>query len=390
MDIREHHSVFKLFIESFKLINSSCGTLLAFFVLVLLGSGFIGAIGWWFHAWKTAVIVGYLYSFFLLIALIKIIAAKAENDMVSLTDVFADSVLPAIYAIILQLVSLMVFAIVGLASIQLGLQDPSSFRFVLGIAGIVIGLMFSFAPAAIALREQGPINALLYSWKMTRRNFLSVLAAWLLLVVFYVILVVGLLAGAFALQTAYGLVLSFQTILMSLSQLTWPFILAIVLLNLVFVFIGLAVFAYWILLFLNLDYTSNGTTSNANEHPEMPALQAEENLILTDEVNAVSEEASKNDFMPHIEKVQVLKASVKSPSNEEALAQHLDQVYQPKPEDVIEYTEEDRMPTILFDEDMAKEIEQTRAQWEAQQKKKNAPRKDGPDNDSNAPIKMSK
>jgi hypothetical protein len=40
-----------------------------------------------------------------------------------------------------------------------------------------------------------------------------------------------------------------------------------------------------------------------------------------------------------------------------AIDQHLNQVYTQKPEEVIQQAEEDRMPTIVFDDDLAKQLE---------------------------------
>ena len=53
-----------------------------------------------------------------------------------------------------------------------------------------------------------------------------------------------------------------------------------------------------------------------------------------------------------------------------------------------EAPEEDRMPTIVFDNDVAQEIERNRALWE--QEKANARNKKFPDEEEHSSIKISR
>ena len=87
-----------------------------------------------------------------------------------------------------------------------------------------------------------------------------------------------------------------------------------------------------------------------------------------------------------VENVTVVKSSVKTVADDNEFKEHLNQVYQPKPEDFVQYDEEDRMPTILFDDEMAKQIEENRQMW-TKKENKTPQNEDGSDGES---IKMSK
>ena len=90
------------------------------------------------------------------------------------------------------------------------------------------------------------------------------------------------------------------------------------------------------------------------------------------------------------QEVQILRASVKSHDEDDTLSQHLEQVYQPKPEDIVQYAEEDRMPTILFDDEMAKQMEDNRLKWEQEKAKSRQKNNSTDEEDNSTPIKMSR
>jgi hypothetical protein len=87
-----------------------------------------------------------------------------------------------------------------------------------------------------------------------------------------------------------------------------------------------------------------------------------------------------------VQGLSIVKASVKTSTDSDSAQEHLDQVYQQKKEDLIQYEEEDRMPTILFDDDMARQIEENRQMWTVKKKEEEKPNED---NDGQT-IKMSK
>ena len=67
------------------------------------------------------------------------------------------------------------------------------------------------------------------------------------------------------------------------------------------------------------------------------------------------------------------------------LSQHLQQVYTPREKDIVQHQEEDRMPTILFDDDLAKQLEHQFLEEHPQQ---SAPKKDDSSEDDS--IQLSK
>ena len=90
--------------------------------------------------------------------------------------------------------------------------------------------------------------------------------------------------------------------------------------------------------------------------------------------------------MQGLEDFQVTHSSVRTEEEDvNKITQHLDKVYTPKPKDLVQYGDEDRMPTILFDDDMAKQLQEHNVQPPA--------KLDSNNNDNlpdDAPIKMSK
>ena len=152
----------------------------------------------------------------------------------------------------------------------------------------------------------------------------------------------------------------------------------------VFAFLTITSLAFVVLVFLNLDYGVNRDSFipmpqvEINEQPTQ-VFGKDNNVLPPGAGNTVTTQ----DVIPQVE---VLQSSVKAETDHPEITQHLHQVYQPKPEDVVEYTEEDRMPTILFDDEMAKQLERQRTMWE---EKMNSDKQERDDNDSSS-IKMSK
>lgn len=371
MNIREPQSALSLFAASCNLINRSFGSLLAFVLAGALGFILLVVLHWLHIPQLIVSLLNGLYSSLLSIMLIKLLAAKAENDHFSMADLAASSMLPLVYTIILGLLS----AVVGLIVSFVGgvfLSITPWILLPLVLIFLILYVRLFFAPFAIAVRDQGPIAALFYSWQLTQGHFWKVLFA---------ILAVALVPAVCATAVGYGLYVAIPLYFadsFNLAQPTLPWIiLAIVLVGL-FVFIYIAAFTYLVLLFLNMDYASH-----ASPTVELPSTQ------ISTPQNALPPGAGPAVSNADLQQVQILKASVHAPTEDDALSKHLEQVYQPKPDDVIEYAEEDRMPTILFDEDMAKQMEQERAHWE-QEKAKSRQRAQQPHEDDSSSIKMSK
>ncbi|MBR4355772.1 MAG: glycerophosphoryl diester phosphodiesterase membrane domain-containing protein [Elusimicrobiaceae bacterium] len=371
MDIREKHSLAKLFVESFALVNRSCSALLALALVALVGLIGFTALSLVLPRFLGS-ILDTVYTTFISVLFIKLIAAKAENDNASLADLASTAVLPTIYWIVLSLIGTLIATAVFFVMGLLGAGLHTWWIWVpVVIVGFVLTIRLLFTYAVIVLREQDPFSALVYSWQLTKGHFCYVLAAWLLAVLFPLLILAAVGYGAYV-----GIPLYFADSF-NLAHLSWTWIGVFVFVILMGIFIHVSMLAFHVLVFLYLDYRNNrGTTETVDL---LPSEAIDIKNALPPGAGPVVQAPEQN--------VEILKASVRS-HDEDTLSQHLDQVYQPQPEELKEYKEEDRMPTLVFDEEMAKQIEESRAQWE--QEKAKSRLKSQNDDDNTTTIKMSK
>ncbi len=371
MDIREPHSSIALFFASFQLVNRAFGTLLAFAVTAAIGYVLLGALALTPVPQFVIALFGAFYAVFLSVVFFKLLAAKAEEDNLSLPDAASSSLLPTIYMIILWLLLGLVALCFGFVQKVIG-EDPSlPVRIVMGVVFFLFYLSIFFAPLLVAVREQNPVAAVVYGWQLMRRHVFYVV---------FTILLMGLAPSLVMGSILYGLYVAIPLYFadsFNLAQLSAPWIGVGIGLILIALFMQVAMAAYYVLVFLNLDYRDNRLAT-----PVLPQAQ------ITPQPGEVLPPGA-GPAVQQYQDVQITKASVKSSASEDLLDQHLDQVYQPKAEDIVQYAEEDRMPTILFDDDMAKQIEQDRLKWE-QEKSKSRLKSNSDGSEGEGPIKMSK
>ena len=366
MNIREPQSVLTLLVESFKLVNRSVGTLLLLgFISLLLSIG-VGALAFVHVPVFMVKILSGLVSVGMTVVSFQVVAALAENQPVSIPQKMAGAVFPSVYTVILNLflgiAGVLAALLIGVIS---GGMRSVTVLVILGLIGFFLFLRLFFAPMFIALREENPISALMASWQLTGDNFGKVVACWL---------VALLLPICFVGACGYGLYVGIPLYFADSFNLASPslvWILVFLLLLVLFVFISVSVWVYWVLVFLNLSY---GEDSSAEPAAILPKTQ-----VVGEETQPLEDVQQEGEIS------RIFKMSVQSREGEGAIEQHLEQVYQPRPEEVVEYTEEDRMPTILFDDEMAKQMEENRNKWE-EEKKKSRSKQDGDD----GVIKMSK
>ena len=159
------------------------------------------------------------------------------------------------------------------------------------------------------------------------------------------------------------------------------------LVGVVWVFMLYCAFTAKTLLFLNLDYGYN----RASFELEDAAILEQESVSTVLPVSAgMPVQAPTQDIIAPDAQVGMLKATVSSDDKhmQNATQQHLNQVYSPDNAKVQQYMhqEEDRMPTILFDDDMAAEMAKNQEILEKQKEHSAHKQQDnGPDN-----IKLSK
>lgn len=369
MDIKEPHSFAVLLVQSFMLMNRIFSVLLVFVLIAVLGFVALSALSW-AHVPSLAIagLMG-LYTALLGVMLIKLFTSRAEKDNLSLPDIAAASAFPTLYMIIVLLVVAVVGLLLGLiSSIMGGLQSKFALLLV-GLVGLFCIARFLFVPVAVAVREQNPMQAFMYSWQLTRKHLIYVLATLVT-----ALIVGGILIGG----VGYGLYVAIPLYFadsFNLAQLSGMWIGVLVAFVLFVIGVCFSMISYIVLVFLNLDYQEN--------RGSVPSVALPQTQVTNEASAGDAAQADSQDM-------QILRASVKSQNEDDTLSQHLEQVYQPKPQDIVQYAEEDRMPTILFDDAMAKQMEDDRMKWEQEKAKSRQKNNPSDEEDNSTPIKMSR
>ena len=380
MEIREEQNLIQLLTGSFRLINRATGAIIVYIILIALINGaivFSPKVG---VPQPISSILGSFFSVYSGLVLWRLLAAKAENNGESISNSFSASLLPTVYMIVYSLI--VGVAVAAFAAIIGVLRAPLKLMILLAVLLSFIAMTrLLFVPLAIALRNQGPVEAIVYSWNLTAKRYIKVVFGLILSMVFPFLIFGGIGYGLYV-----GIPLYFADSF-NLAALTAPWYCLLAALLLLWVFLWLSMTAFLLLLFLNLDYGENRFSftpnvvkeAQAKQQSFAPARKPEPVNLKTQNVNLLDE--------ADVQTVSVTQASIKTESAPEHLSEHLDQVYQPKQEDLEQYVaEEDRMPTILFDDDMARQMEENRKMWE--QQAQTGPQEDKGEDDS--PIKMSK
>ena len=349
-------STFKLFFYSLKAANQAFGTVLAlavmivFFVALLTGICLgisvllnrpfgLGAI-----TLPLPIINTFLQIVFIL-ASIRILAARFEKAGISAYESFRDAVVPAVYFII----SSLILSIIAAAVFFVLSFFNSSMLMAVGLLAVCLAMLpFCFTQQALILRAEGPISALRYSWELGVRHYVRILLTSILLILFFVFLILALFCILKALLPAqYAFYLSAQG--MPMLALVLPILLMQVpklylllggfVLFILWLYFVLFAQGVWTGLFLNLDYLDRNAESrelNARAEAAAAAVNTPASDVMLD--------------------VSVKQASVRTDADPDT-ARHLDQVYRAQEHlaRALEQ-EEDRMPTILFDEDMARQL----------------------------------
>ena len=375
MDIRKPAGFFTLFLQSFALVNRSVGALAAFTLLSII---FIAA-----EVFAARFMPGFFLKIihtiivtFLTILLMQLLAVKAEKTGESMAQLSSRAVFPTIYLILFYiLIGIAVAALSFLAVMSHSVWAVGIFFLLVLFLGVV---PLFFAPMAIALRDQGPIQAVHYSWALVKYHYIKVLCT---------LVAAALLPGAYMAGAIYavyaGIPLYFAGSfdLANLSPVWYAVAAALLLGYIMMLYVSLA---FPVLMFLNLDYGYNRGSFNVPDADQL--AQSEQNIYDASSVLPANMGVPVQQVKPQARpEVGIKKASVSS-TGEDFTADHLDQVYSPDNAKVQEYMQqdEDRMPTILFDDDMAQQIAESRKQWE-----KNPQKEDTPEDDSGS-IKISK
>ena len=377
MDIREQQNIFSLFFNSFRLLNRA-GT--AIFVLIfsaiLLYAMIAGLAKMDVPLFLVKIMIWPLTIFFSAVFL-RQLGCKAQNEGESIAASCSASVFPTIYSIILIL--LLSVALVALSV----LMAASRSAILITIAFLLILFFYfrlCFVPAAIVLREQGPIASIIYSWQLTGHRWGITLGMFLILCFGPSLLISAIIRALYV-----GIPLFFADSF-NITALSAPWYIAgAVLLVLIFLF-WILLACFYVLVFLNVDFGENRgsytPTPEVHLTEEPTQIFGADNNVLPP---GIGKPVTEQDLQNQVG-VQVTHAAFQS-AEPETINQHLDKVYQPpKSEDIVQYADEDRMPTILFDDEMAKQIEANQQMWAKQTKHEKT---DNPD-DNQTSIKMSK
>lgn len=370
-------SLFRLILGGFQTANRAFGSALFLFILVALLSfllqGLAVGAGFLFGP-KVGLIfqlpASLLVSFFGVVftsALIQILAAKIEKSGMRAPESFSSSIVPSFYFILSSLILGIPAAAVLFAAM---LTHSALAVSAVYVALVFVMLPFMFTQHAAVLRNEGPVGALRYSWELGTAYYLHILLTLLALAGLGVCFVLGIFCALKALVPHFmQMAATGNPMLLFLQYSKIQIVTGLVIFIFLYAYALLTVQAIITGLFLNLDYCNRAAHSR-----ELDSLaEAAAAKPRPDVVSAV---------MPDI---AVKQASIRTQSDEDTTKQ-LDQVYSAQEHlaQALEQ-EEDRMPTILFDEAMAKQLAQTEEEMKKRKEQSGQKKEDdGPES-----IKMS-
>ena len=441
---QERYSLLSLWLESFKVVNRCAGKLLWVIlisivlcilagVVMLLTMGTSGAMAA-LQMGKTGQFVSMgaalayflfslalnLYGVVFFTVCCRLIANEALKEKQSLPETFSGSVLPAIYQIATGFLLAIPMVFVGIIAAILARLSPVLTALFMLALFLVVGVRLCYSFIGIAVSGKGPINGIVHSWKMTTgKNFVDALLMILMLI--GSVLLMYLFFGAIG----YGLFIYIPLHFANSFSLAHPsllWILVVFVLGVIALFWYFVLLAFPVLVFLNRNATLFDARNMDDKdmtfvplpalelpeiHPNPEHMQQTESTVSTpvltdDDLRSMQPQQAPTtpqpapspapveqqpQTLPPLDGVEVSKSSINtSEKDTDTLSKHLDQVYKPKPEDVVQYVDEDRMPTILFDDEMAKQLQANQAQFAKKSKDDKSDKKDdGPDI-----IKMSK
>ncbi len=395
------------------LLGFGSSALLAHFQMAVLAKsvGFITLLIYFICA-----LIGNCYSLFFMTVCWQIVAAEAQGQKRPLSEFFSGSILPTLYQVVAALLLMIPYILVVIVLAFLT-RVPSLMTLVMIAVGLLaVRICYSFI--AIAVANKGPIEGLQLSWQMT--TGMDYVDALLMCVTAMasVLLVEGVLFGI-------GYVLYINIPLhfaqgFSLAHLSFVWYLAGFVLAVILMFVFFALMTFPVLVFLNRHaqlYSSPQVAEDENifiplHELELSQGNADGNEPIQEVAPATTEvpqdikplEAEPQPFpqttqpsapppppapavMQGLDDLQVTHASVHTGEEDvNEITQHLDKVYTPKEEHLVQTGDEDRMPTILFDDEMAKELLK---QTDTPSKDTKAANDSNPPQDD-GPIKMSK
>lgn len=441
----QKHSLLRLWLESFKVVNRCTGKLLSVIiisvvlfaliagvlVLAIGTSGVLAALQMGKAAQAVGMGAALAYLLFVLATNIygvifytvcwRVVANQAVEETQPLAEMFSSSVMPALYQIVAGVLLAIPFMFLGIMAALL--KSSALMAIVMVVLFFTVGVRLCYSFIAMAVAGKGPIEGFIHSWKMTAgKNYVDALLM--------LVMTIGsvLLMYSFFGAIGYGLFVMIPLHFagsFSLAHPSFIWILVALLLGVLAVFWYFVIITFPVLVFINrnamlFDARDMGKDNTFVPLPalELPDIQpnpehmqqAESTIRapqLTEEaLRTVQTDAPKPTPVsnnpipapnpapkptakpaPSLEGLEISQSSINtSEEDSNTLSEHLNKVYTPKAEDVVQYGDEDRMPTILFDDEMAKQLQENQAQYTPK------PKDDNPDKKDDGPktIKMSK
>lgn len=443
MNLQEHQPLPKLWLQSFAVANMALPKMLVILIIyVIISFG----IGWAIKAlapdlvimllpllrskimlWAVALLIWSAFMFFWNIFFttgILVSSQVAENKSHYLLETFFDSLKPAFWLLLANILLLVTYIPIIFAM---------RYSKILGIAIIIIMTLLIYIRVIytlglISIKGNGVVEGISNSWQMTKGKkyidafLLSLMTGatyWLYRGLSYVVF-----------KVLYTQIPLHAADFFDLSKSAIGWIMLVTLLGLIFFFCMCQILTFFVMTFLNRYYTIMGTPLSVweakapisvplpNLNPsQLPEEHVNEGLPPdTDRIaqqksaaaaaTQQTDQSAPNEMegMTPLGNQQLVPAHPEANVNTELdilgitqssintnevdaneITQHLHQVYKPSKEDVVQYGDEDRMPTILFDDEMAKQLENNALQQHpaSKQNTDNPPPDDGP-------IKMSK
>ena len=417
MDINKKQNLLRLWLESFVVVNQCTGKLikavlcllvvvaviLTILILAMGGTAVLNHLQMMANPQIAGIGTGLLYMgssllgnllfLFFMTVIFQIIATQVLQVKQPLTETFSSSVWPTIYQIVASflLVIPVVIASIILAVLTKGNQWAGLIGLIL-IAFLSVRICYSFI--AIAVDNKGPIEGLVHSWNLTKgSNYVDALLMCLMLVGSVFLLYALMFGLGYVLYIAIPLYFPNSFNLAHPSLIWWLLLLVLMVLG---IFYYMALLAFPILVYLNRNAQENPVKQQQTKDDEIfiPLPELETPGTAQAAPSPVTPQTPTPAETPHtqtppagMEILGVTKTSVNTTEAEtNDLSQHLDQVYTPRDKEIAQHKEEDRMPTILFDDELAKQLE---GQFLAEQQPKPAPKEDG-NSSGDDPIQLSK
>jgi len=427
MNLYEPQNLFNLWLESFKVTYRTFLREILLATIVLLPAAVLAGLIYTMGMISPMAIVIFLIPFFLYsaflylvvpLALFRLIDSYVGKNQETIFDCIFHAIVPVFYYLGYCIV-------VGVCQYILGraLHFASLSTTVIFLIKVVlffaVWLRLIFAVMAIATREMGPIEALVYSWRLTSgKNYLKVVGAA------FMYLVLPILAIAAMAVVIYALYVGIPLLAPNLDISAMPNALFLLIVVLFFIYCGLIgwfceVFPFMVFFnmdacFMNQEVIKPGQI--LTEQPQQLQQQPQQQRPLPqrplpqqplpqqplpqqpwgnktgivddgEDVNIYTVPGAPREE-PEMEDLTVEKAEVKTEGHADNLQDHLEQVYTPEDhQDLVQYGDEDRMPTILFDDTLAKQLEEHRKMMMPENE--DSSKKDS-DNEGPTSIKMSK